>query len=288
MQFLHQRGICHGGEFSRAILNKSETAGEIQDLKPSNILLQLSDLDSLSEGELLDQIGEPNMPQGEDLFTYSGEIPGPSASEYIMSPMDLTKLNPRHFTDQIYTIDFGESYDVSAPPTGKQLGIPPAFCAPEVTFEKSSGIGCDIWALACTLYEIQTRMSLFECWNGTDDEVICQMVRLLEKLPEPWWSSWEGRMGRFDEDGSSEVWKPLIIEDALKDGVPYQIGDKNGRQVDIVVPADERKLLADLLLQMLKYDPKERASVDTVLEHPWFKLCLRYHKSYHGSIRRNL
>ena len=59
--------------------------------------------------------------------------------------------------------------------------------------ENTIGVGCDLWALACTLYEIQTRSPLFENVMDDDDEVIMQMVPLLGKLPEPWWSSWKAR-----------------------------------------------------------------------------------------------
>jgi serine/threonine protein kinase len=38
-----------------------------------------------------------------------------------------------------------------------------------------------------------------------------------------------------------------------------------------IVPVEESQVLANLLRSILKYDPKERPSVETILEHPWFK-----------------
>jgi serine/threonine protein kinase len=38
-----------------------------------------------------------------------------------------------------------------------------------------------------------------------------------------------------------------------------------------VVPIEESKVLGNLLMRILKYDPKERLSVEAVLDHLWFK-----------------
>jgi serine/threonine-protein kinase SRPK3 len=103
----------------------------------------------------------------------------------------LEKLDPKYCTYQVCIIDFGESYTTSNPP--ESLGIPPGYCLPELIFDSSIDIGCDIWALACTIYELRSMSRLFKTWSGDDDEVMLQMVRLLGKLPEPWWTSWGKR-----------------------------------------------------------------------------------------------
>jgi serine/threonine protein kinase len=38
-----------------------------------------------------------------------------------------------------------------------------------------------------------------------------------------------------------------------------------------VVQIEESKILGNLLMGILRYDPKERLSVEAVLEHSWFK-----------------
>jgi len=134
------------------------------------------------------------------ILTASGEAPGPSAPNYTVPAIDLEQLYVRYLTDQVCIIDFGESYHTSSPPKG--LGIPSPYCSPELIFDSSVGIGCDIWALACTIYEIRSMRTLFECYNGSDDEVILKIVKLLGRLPKPWWSSWETRENLYDEDGT--------------------------------------------------------------------------------------
>jgi serine/threonine-protein kinase SRPK3 len=197
----------------------------------------------------------------EPLLTISGETPGPSAPKYIVQPINLEALDPKHLTDQACIIDFGESYDSSSPP--EALGIPLGYCSPELIFDGSVGVGTDIWALACTIYELRSMGRLVETFDGDDDEVILQMVKLLGKLPEPWWTSWDARHRWFDEDGAPlvdpETGKAFVnlctIEGLLAPGVHFRIGGRTGRPVDITVPLAEAEILASPLLQMLIYDP---------------------------------
>lgn len=74
--------------------------------------------------------------------------------------MDLERLDPRYFTDQVCIIDFGESYDLSNLPT--HLGIPSDYCSPELIFNTSIQVGTNIWALASTIFEIRCLVKLFD------------------------------------------------------------------------------------------------------------------------------
>lgn len=243
------------------------------DFRPANILLRLKDIDSLSEEELLTQLGESRK---ETLLTISGEAPGPSGPEYLVEPGNLEALDSRHFAEQACIIDFGESYDISKPP--ENLGIPLGYRSPELIFEEQCSVASDIWALACTIYELRSMRRLFENWDDEDDQVILQMVRLMGKLPEPRWSSWEARDRWFEEDGTPIVnpetgntfAKPLTFEKLFAEGVHFTMSS-TGEKFDVVVPPDEVQDLKDLLFRMLKYDPQARETVESVLDHPWFR-----------------
>jgi len=114
-----------------------------------------------------------------------------------------------------------------------------------------------------------------------DDEVIMQMVPLLGKLPEPWWSSWKARERWYKEYGTPLVnprtGKPYMLMDTLEkllsDSLPS--GDEPKREKNeasgFIVQIEESKVLGSLLRSILKYDPEERLSVEVVLEHSWFK-----------------
>lgn len=99
----------------------------------------------------------------------------------------LDRLDTRFILDQISIIDFGESYDMHSPP--EDLGIAASFRSPELIFDNTIGVGCDLWALACTIFEVRTRSPLFDHFMNDDEEVIMSTVPLIGKLSGPWWSS---------------------------------------------------------------------------------------------------
>jgi hypothetical protein len=125
--------------------------------------LRLTGFDELSEDELIKQLGEPNK---EPLLTISGESPAPSGPEYLVEGLSLDRLDGRFISDQVSIIDFGESYDMHSPP--EDLGITASFRSPELLFDNTIGVGCDLWALACTIYEVRTGVpSLRISWTTT-------------------------------------------------------------------------------------------------------------------------
>ncbi|KAK9483125.1 kinase-like domain-containing protein, partial [Lipomyces starkeyi] len=76
-----------------------------------------------------------------------------------------------------------------------------SYCAPEVYFERKMSNWSDVWALGCIIFEMRAGRQLFESFLGGPHEVLLQIVQILGKLPEPWWSSWDKRHVYFDEDG---------------------------------------------------------------------------------------
>ncbi|KAF4636566.1 hypothetical protein G7Y89_g1528 [Cudoniella acicularis] len=72
-------------------------------------------------------------------------------------------------------VDFGESYDISAPP--QRLGIAPAYSSPEILFSELAGVPTDMWALACSLAEIRSGNKLFYDMFGDKDDIISSQLR---------------------------------------------------------------------------------------------------------------
>ncbi|KAF8957092.1 hypothetical protein BDZ97DRAFT_1763173 [Flammula alnicola] len=83
----------------------------------------------------------------------------------------------------------------------------PHYQSPEARFEGRIGMPFDVWALACTIFEIRAGFPLFEAFLGGADEVFKEIVATLGKLPEPWWGMFENHHLWFDEDG-----KPMARE----------------------------------------------------------------------------
>jgi len=111
--------------------------------------LRLTGFDVLSEDVLISQLGEPNK---EPLLIISRESPAPSGPEYLVEGLSLDRLDARFISDQVCIIDFGESYDMHSPP--EDLGITASFRSYELLFDNTIGVECDLWALACTIYEV--------------------------------------------------------------------------------------------------------------------------------------
>ncbi|TVY18369.1 Serine/threonine-protein kinase SRPK, partial [Lachnellula arida] len=283
MAALHLGGICHG------------------DFRPANILARISGLDGLSKHDILQALGQPKTTK---VTTRSGENHNePIAPQYLVYPIswddvELSALGESFITDKACVIDFGESFDISEPP--QDIGIPQIYCSPEYTVDKVVGVGSDIWALGCTLFEIRTGRKLFDTFDDDQDEYLCKMVMMLGKLPETWWSTtWEARKLFFEDnvDGDGcvveirrellqpdtgdrevgceasvvQVPEPRSIKDAIIPGLFYENRyGPGGVRHDI--SQEETDLLSDLLMKIFRYNPKERLTASQVVDHAWFKL----------------
>ncbi|KAI1470690.1 kinase-like domain-containing protein [Daldinia caldariorum] len=279
MADLHRRGICHG------------------DFRPANILAHISGLDGLSEGEVLAILGKPDTAK---VVTYSGDDHDlPSAPRYLVYPVDWNAVTKNTallhlISGKACIVDFGESYDITSPVT--ELGIPQIYCSPEYALEGKVGIGCDLWALGCTLFEIRTGRKLFDTFDDDVDGHLCKVAKVLGKFPEPWWSeTWEQRKHYFenevDADGRvvpvyvgsndkspgpgvigalvSQKPEPRSLQESLAEGLFYENSHgPGGIQRDI--SQEEIEVFSDLLLKLLRYTPEDRPPASALVEHGWF------------------
>lgn len=153
------------------------------------------------------------------------------------------------------------------------------------------GIGADIWALGCTLFTIRTGRKLFGSFDDDGDEYVEGMMRILGKLPEPWWSTWEFRVTHYenevDDNGRVIERDPEEAEDSanchpslaygarsmkekLAPGLWHMPDGPGGTHRDM--SQQEIDLFADLLEKILKFDPKKRISAAEIAKHDWFEM----------------
>ncbi|TVY65765.1 Serine/threonine-protein kinase SRPK [Lachnellula suecica] len=254
MQFLHQNGLCHG------------------DFRPANILVKLASLDHLSEEKVLSLINQPEKSQ---VLTESGEKLPPSTPDYLVASADPSRLGVEYLKEEICIIDFGESFPTSSPPAN--LGIPENYLPPEVLVdfedETAIGLGCDLWALGCTLFEIRRQMALFYMIEDPD-ELLAETVNFFGKLPETLWRKWEARADFFDDNGARVTnldYEIHTLDVALAHKLEVGKRESPDDKKVLAVSEKEQRLCKDLLLKLFAYTPGDRLSADEAARHDWFK-----------------
>ncbi|CZS88934.1 related to protein kinase [Rhynchosporium graminicola] len=290
-KFIHKLG---SGGYANVWLCSDDT-----NLRPANILTRITGLDGLSEDQVFEALGSPVTTK---VTALNGDPHDEiTAPQYLVYPIcwddvELTTLGAEFISEQACIIDFGESFDVTNPP--EDVGIPQVYCSPEYTLDRIVDIGCDIWSLGCTIFEIRTGQKSFDTFDDDQDEYLWKMTMILGKLPEPWWSqTWIARKTIFEdntdaegrvvevpqqlrpsEDGKPEIERTIVqvaeprsIKEAIARGLFYY--NRNGPGgVHLEIPELEVELLADLLAKVLKYDPNERLTARQISEHAWFKM----------------
>ena len=81
----------------------------------TNVVFERTEVDSLPEEQVKDALDEPGVP---DFVVVEDGEPHhmPTAPQYVVHPVDFTKLGADLVTDEAFVIDFGESFSVSEPP----------------------------------------------------------------------------------------------------------------------------------------------------------------------------
>lgn len=137
----------------------------IADFRPSNILLELHNLNGLDEEQVLALLGEPET-MDVHMRKDSHLAPEmPYAPKYLVYPVDFGDVSLSIISPRAYVIDFGQSFDTSQGPAPAAFGIPANYAAPEVILDSSCSIAMDLWSLGCTLYEIRLGQRLFDVFQ---------------------------------------------------------------------------------------------------------------------------
>lgn len=170
------------------------------------------------------------------------------------------------FTDacSVQIADFGEALPPACEKMVKDLNTPVGIAAPEILFEDGMvRLPVDIWALACTLYEILSDTRLLQSFFADRDEIVAEMVSALGKLPDRWWHKWENRSRYFEEDGA---FKPdtEVTEISLKERVERLNQGRDG-PVQHGFDAQELSALKQMFVRMLRYEPAERIQIEEIL-----------------------
>lgn len=246
------------------------------DITPKNVLLQLRGIDRWSTETLYQQVGRPIK---DEIFTSSGQKPDLSAPEYLVEPASFSSVDFEYISERILLIDLGEAFSELSPPSNG-VGTPVSYCSPELLLEGKASRASDIWALACTIFEIRSGFPLFESFVGSPAEILEEMVQILGTPPKQSIYLWE-RQGvaiadraqvdesslndRIREIGMYDQEAPIHDSDVTSKN-HHLLLEPSGRRIS----SDEEIDLADLLRKALEYTPENRLSAEKVANHPWF------------------
>ncbi|KAM5485433.1 hypothetical protein MaudMau93_005428 [Microsporum audouinii] len=267
VQRLHSIGIVHG------------------DLHIGNFLLRMpEDIRRITNPvSLYARIGEPvQMPP---VRLDGGPIsPGTPPLVIWDAAMDLPSdaITTKHLPVMI--ADFGESLE---PAITKRLHAHtlPALCPPESFFTKvdseldSISFASDIWTLACSIWEIMGDSPPFLPWGKARDEILLQHVKIVGKLPEAWWASWETKDQCLDEteQGLFLVKEKRLLKDwgtreSLERRYDWCISEPRktmGLKGDDLQDDSEKHAFLDLMQMMLVHEPSKRSTIDDVVNSDW-------------------
>ncbi|KAF8982246.1 hypothetical protein BDQ17DRAFT_1506644 [Cyathus striatus] len=113
----------------------------------------------------------------------------------------------------------------------------------------------DIWALGVLMFSILNNTLVpFESYLDEENDMIQQMVIILGKLPDRWWSAWAKHAEYFQENG-------VCLR--MKQMVPYVgigISGKEGFSVE------EDNAFHSILYKMFRYVPEERIDANEVVQ----------------------
>lgn len=150
----------------------------------------------------------------------------------------------KHFTDDIQTTQYR---------------------APEVIIRTGYGTPCDVWSVACILFELATGDQLFHPKAGRDyskdDDHIALTIELLGHWPKAFAKGGKRSREFFNGQGRPkaisrlEMWS---LENVLHE--KYEMTEEDARD------------FAGFLLPMLVITPKGRATAEEMLKHPWLSV----------------
>ncbi|RJE27037.1 CMGC SRPK protein kinase [Aspergillus sclerotialis] len=227
------------------------------DLKPTNILLELENLNSTISRYLSEFPVRSDSRNGATI-PLREVIPTPLVSEtknlhVRIIDLGVASWTERHLSDLIQS---------------------PALRAPEVTIGAPWGTGVDIWSLGCLVIELLQGIVLFSgeasskgTWTAEDDH-LARIIETIGQFPSSFIEKGNRASHFFDKQGNLlriPNLKPTSLE-RLVDGQtkPFL------RASDM--PKAEVPIFIDFIKGMLEIDPGPRKSAAELLQHEWVNL----------------
>lgn len=236
--FLHSQGVVHG------------------DIYPGNILVALS---------------SPLAIDAYVTFSTSWWIPTrASALDALGDLIDIPSHKMTLSDARILLTDFGDSWLPEAEDR-RALRTPYLTRSPEVFFARHAqeaplSAATDIWALACAVFYIYGRGTLFEfITSGSTMAAMEEAASALGPPPAKWLEIWTaaGHPSLTTHTPASLKERADWIREEREEGARFFGAD------ELVIGDDELADIAGLLESMIRWDPGERSSASELVEGHW-------------------
>ena len=160
-------------------------------------------------------------------------------------------------------IDFGNSYFFDKRTRNEIQDR--RYRAPEIILDYNYDFACDIWSVACVIFELLTGFVLFEPVNSPlnkDIHHLFLMEKMLGTIPTNFKKESKRNKFLFDQKRNYHIKnvKPFISK-SLEERLTTQF----------LFTKEESKEINDFLICGLEYDPLKRSTAKDLLKHPWLK-----------------
>ncbi|PNS14830.1 hypothetical protein CAC42_2059 [Sphaceloma murrayae] len=228
---MHSVGIVHG------------------DLYPGNILVT-TEHEALQQANILNEL--PLLSRG-DVHALPGHRLTPHLPPYLVEPVDFP-LDTSGRSLHARIIDFGQLFLVGTTP--KRIRTPLVFRAPELLLDHLWDHRIDMWALACTIFQLATGQTPFDNLMPNEDALVREWIATFGPLPSPWRPTRDIPRVESIEEMPLREWlrecyygverKPEFAEQHIE-------------------------WLGEMLKEMMQYEPQRRTEARYVLNAKWFE-----------------
>lgn len=235
------------------------------DLTPSNIVFELPDTSLMDSQQVCALLGPQ---KSERLRLRNGGRSDHAPKCVIQRPTfpELVVVRPSPLK-AVRIVDFGEAFPFSQPRSTLGVPVNQGYFPPELCFGYPASAASDIWELACLVYQTLGTVSLFPCFFPIFEVLVGTAVPILGPLPAHW-------RGRFDHDRYGYREEGGLKNTEKKDPEWWwdeAMNDKSVRgQMDRHLAPQfipqQLDFLADLLSDMLKFEPEKRISAAEVVQ----------------------
>ena len=266
LAYVHLCDVVHGGQQKSPCRFSMCRSLPSLDVHIKNIACKPPNIHSWSTAQVYEHLGPPAK---EIVMRNDGKPLGPEIPPYVVPP--AIPLDSSGSTEcNISLLDFGEASFASA--LRHKWHAPLLLQAPEALLGESVGQPADVWAFACTVFELFSNSPLFRGFMPSRDDVLSEIVDTMGPLPEQWWKKWGLRGEYYEEDGRKKTEdlteeyqevKPLATRIRRMRSSPPAA--RQGEQLS----EEDVAGLQQLLRQCLKYKPEDRSTMEDILDSDW-------------------